>query len=130
MAGVNKVILIGNLGADPEVRHLDSGATVATFSLATSESWTGKDGQKQTATEWHRCEVWEGLAKVVEQYCKKGNTLYVEGKLKTEQYEKDGEKRYATKIRVQNLTMLGGRKEGQPAAQAATNQGPEDDLPF
>ena len=131
MAGVNKVILVGNLGADPEVRHLDSGATVATFSIATSESWKDKDGNKKEQTEWHRCEVWEGLAKVAEQYLKKGQTVYVEGKLRTEAYEKDGEKRYTTKIRVQTMTMLGGKKEGQPAGPASSGEGDtDDDLPF
>ena len=131
MAGVNKVILVGNLGADPEVRYLDSGATVATFSIATSESWKDKDGNKKEQTEWHRCEVWEGLAKVAEQYLKKGQTVYVEGKLRTEAYEKDGEKRYTTKIRVQTMTMLGGKKEGQPAGPVNNNPGDtDDDLPF
>ena len=114
MAGVNKVILIGNLGSDPEVRHLSNGSVVANFNIATSESYTNKNGERVTQTEWHRIELWDGLAKIAEQYLKKGNTIYVEGKLKTENWQdNDGNNRTTTRIRGLNMTMLGGRPSGQ-----------------
>jgi single-strand DNA-binding protein len=114
MAGVNKVILIGNLGSDPEVRHLSNGSVVANFNIATSESYTNKNGERVTQTEWHRIELWDGLAKVAEQYLKKGNTIYVEGKLKTENWQdSEGNNRTTTRIRGLNMTMLGGRSGGQ-----------------
>ena len=110
MAGVNKVILIGNLGSDPEVRHLSSGSVVPHFNIATSESYTNKNGERVTQTEWHRIELWDGLAKVAEQYLKKGQSVYVEGKLKTENWQdNDGNNRTTTRIRGLNMTMLGGR---------------------
>lgn len=148
MNGVNKVILIGNLGADPEVRHLPSGASVANFNIATSESYTNKNGEKITNTEWHRIECWEGLAKVAESYLKKGNPVYIEGKLRTEEWQdKEGHTRYTTKVRALNMTLLGGNPQagapGQsqqptaaPAASAPAATGdaagspPKDDLPF
>ncbi len=154
MAGVNKVILIGNLGSDPEVRHLSNGSVVANFNIATSESYTNKNGEKVTQTEWHRIELWEGLAKVAEQYLKKGQSVYIEGKLKTENWQdSDGNNRTTTRIRGNNMTMLGGRNtdphEGgapqqqsapDPAAAAPKNEAPSpspssseqevDDLPF
>ncbi len=110
MAGVNKVILIGNLGSDPEVRHLSTGSVVANFNIATSESYTNKSGEKVTQTEWHRIELWDGLAKVAEQYLKKGNTVYIEGKLRTENWQdNDGNSRTTTRIRATNMSLLGGR---------------------
>lgn len=110
MAGVNKVILIGNLGSDPEIRHLSNGSVVANFNIATSESYTNKNGERVTQTEWHRIELWEGLAKVAEQYLKKGNSVYIEGKLRTENWQdSDGNNRTTTRIRGLNMTMLGGR---------------------
>lgn len=115
MAGVNKVILIGNLGSDPEVRHLSNGSVVANFNIATSESYTNKNGEKVTQTEWHRIELWDGLAKVAEQYLKKGQSVYIEGKIKTENWQdNDGNNRTTTRIRGQNMTMLGGRNTDQP----------------
>lgn len=112
MAGVNKVILVGNLGADPEIRNLPSGSSVANFNIATSESYTNKNGERVTQTEWHRIECWEGLAKIAEQYLRKGNSVYIEGKIRTEEWQdKDGNTRYTTKIRAQNMTMLGGRND-------------------
>ena len=114
MAGVNKVILIGNLGSDPEVRHLSSGSVVANFNIATSESYTNKNGEKVTQTEWHRIELWDGLAKVAEQYLKKGQSVYVEGKLKTENWQdNDGNNRTTTRIRGLNMTMLGGKTSSE-----------------
>ncbi len=145
---VNKVILVGNLGDDPEIRHLETGAVVANFSLATNESYKDKAGNRQTITEWHRIELWEGLAKVAEQYLKKGQTVYIEGKIKTENYtDKEGISRYSTKIRANTMTMLGGgsgnsnagsstaadvTKPKVEASQTSTNSGSSDidDLPF
>lgn len=115
MSGVNKVILIGNLGADPEVRHLQNDVTVANFNLATSETYKDRQtGEKREVTEWHRVVVWRGLAEVVEKYVKKGSKVYVEGKLRTRKWEKDGIERYTTEIMADNLTML-----DRPASAAA-----------
>lgn len=105
---VNKVILLGNAGKDPEVRHLEGGAIVATLTLATSESYKNNSGEKVTQTEWHNLVIWNSLAKVVEQYIKKGDRLYVEGRIKSRQYEaQDGSKRYITEVFVSTLKMLG-----------------------
>ncbi|MFD3002157.1 single-stranded DNA-binding protein [Pontibacter toksunensis] len=112
MASVNKVILIGNLGKDPEVRHLEGGVAVARFPMATSESFKDKSGQKQERTEWHNIVVWRGLAEVAEKYLKKGNSVYIEGRLRTNNYQdKDGIQRYSTEIVADNMTMLGGRSD-------------------
>jgi single-strand DNA-binding protein len=114
MTGVNKVILIGNLGSDPEVRHLSNGAVVANFNIATSETYNNKNGERVTQTEWHRIELWEGLARVAEQYLKKGQMVYIEGKLRTENWQdSDGNNRTTTRIRGLNMTMLGGGKGDQ-----------------
>lgn len=123
MAGVNKVILVGNLGKDPEVRHLESGVPVASFSVATSESYNDRNsGEKKTVTEWHNVVLWRGLAEVAEKYLHKGDQVYIEGKLRTRQWEKDGVTRYSTEIVGENMTMLGGRPrpEGAPAPAAAS----------
>lgn len=107
MAGINKVILVGNLGKDPEVRTIQSGAQVAKFSLATSESYTNKEGQKIESTEWHNVVLWRGLATVAEKYLKKGNKVYIEGKIRNRQYEdKDGVKKYITEIEATDLLLL------------------------
>jgi len=107
MAGVNKVILVGHLGKDPEVRHLEGGASVANFTLATSETYT-RDGKKVEQTEWHNIVVWRGLADVAAKYLKKGELIYVEGKLRTRTYDdKTGTKRYVTEIVADNFNMLG-----------------------
>lgn len=133
---VNKVILLGNLGQDPEVKYLDNNKTVASVSLATSERYTDRNGNKVENTEWHRLEMWDGLAKVAENYLRKGSKVYIEGSIKTEEWEKDGVKRYNTKIRVKSLQMLGDKPEStssQPASAANNNsveQVREDDLPF
>ena len=112
MASVNKVILVGRLGNDPEVKHLEGDNVVANVSLATSESYKDKTGAKVEQTEWHSLEFWGTQAKIAEQYLQKGSQIYVEGKIKTETWEdKDGNKRYKTKIRVNSLTMLGGKKD-------------------
>lgn len=115
---LNKVILIGNLGSDPEVRSTTGGNRVATFSLATSRSWNDASGQKQEKTEWHRCVVWNtktsALADVVEKYVKKGDKLYIEGRIEYRQWQdKDGQTRYSTEINVRELIMLGGAGGGR-----------------
>ena len=114
---LNKVMLIGNLGSDPEVRSTTGGNRVATFSLATSRQWNSPNGEKQEKTEWHRCVVWNtkgsGLADVVEKYCKKGDKIYVEGRIEYRQWQdKDNQTRYSTEINVRELTMLGGGRGG------------------
>jgi single-strand DNA-binding protein len=115
MAGVNRVILIGNLGKDPEIRNLEGGVKKASFSLATSETYKGKNGEKVDQTEWHNIVLWRGLAEVAESYLKKGNSIYVEGKIKTRDYtDKDGNKRYITEIVADNMVMLGSKRD-QPA---------------
>ena len=112
MAGVNKVILVGNLGADPEVRHLESGSKVANISVATSENYTNRNGERVEQTEWHRVELWDKLADLCEQYLSKGRTVYIEGKIKTNTYQdKDGITRYDKKIRATNMTFIGGKSE-------------------
>ncbi|GGK84486.1 single-stranded DNA-binding protein [Rufibacter glacialis] len=113
MASINKVILIGNLGKDPEVRHLEGGVAVARFPLATSETFKDKNGERQERTEWHNIVVWRGLAEVAEKYVKKGQSVYIEGRIRTNSYQdKDGVQRYSTEIVADNMTMLGGRPEG------------------
>jgi single-strand DNA-binding protein len=114
MAGVNKVILLGRLGSDPEVRTLPSGGKVVTFSIATSESYNNKEGVKVEQTEWHRIELWEGLANVAEQYLKKGDMAYVEGRIRTEKWtDKEGIERNTVKIRGNSLQLVGGgRNQG------------------
>ena len=124
MAGVNKVILLGNLGSDPEVRSLPSGSKVASFSIATSEAYNNKEGVRVEQTEWHRIELWDALANIAEQYLHKGDSAYVEGKIRTEEYtDKDGIARKIVKIRGTSLTLVGGRKpdnqEGSSAAPQA-----------
>jgi single-strand DNA-binding protein len=118
---VNKVILIGNVGKDPEVRYLDNNNVVARFPLATTErGYTGRDGKQiPDRTEWHNIVVWRGLAQVVEKYVKKGSQLYIEGKIRTNTYEKDGIKRYSTEIYVDNLTLLGRKADGSASNDAS-----------
>jgi single-strand DNA-binding protein len=155
MGSLNKATLIGNLGKDPEVRAIPSGAKVANFSIATTESYTGKDGQKVDKTEWHNIVMWRGLAEVAEKYLKKGSQVYIEGKLSTRSWDdKDGNKRYTTEIIADNMVMLGKptggggsspRENGesysrpeQPAMNSGRSYGSpsslppqaEDDLPF
>ena len=106
------MILVGNLGADPEMRHLESGSKVATISIATSESYTNKSGERVEQTEWHRVELWDRLAELGEQYLSKGRTVYIEGKIRTSTYQdKDGITRYDKRIRASNMTFVGGRNE-------------------
>lgn len=132
MAGVNKVILIGNLGKDPEVRHLEGGTAVANFTLATSEAYKDKNGQRVEQTEWHNIVVWRALAEVAEKYLKKGSTIYLEGKIRTRSWEdKDKVKRYTTEIVADTFTMLGKKENSSnPTDDIPSISKTGDDLPF
>lgn len=139
MAGINKVILIGNLGKDPEIRTIESGAKVATFSLATSESYKNKEGQRVDQTEWHNIVLWRGLAEVAEKFLKKGSQIYLEGKIRSRSWDdKEGNKKYTTEIIGDTLTMLGSKREESSApveptvnpANTETSTPVSDDLPF
>jgi single-strand DNA-binding protein len=148
MIGVNKVILIGNLGKDPELRYTPAGQPVATFSLATTERWTDKSGQRQDRTEWHNVVAWGKLGELVNQYLKKGRSAYIEGRISTRSWDdKDGNKRYKTEIVASQIQFLGstGQSSGgttdggidqsmpdydmRGPGPEQTNV-PEDDLPF
>jgi single-strand DNA-binding protein len=124
MASVNKVILVGNLGRDPEVRYMPNGDAVANFSLATTESWKDKaSGEKREATEWHRIVVYRKLAEIVSQYVKKGSQLYLEGRLRTRKWtDKEGQERYTTEIEMTEMQMFGGRREGQSGGEGSDYQ--------
>jgi single-strand DNA-binding protein len=134
--GINKVILVGNLGKDPEVRYLDENTPVANFSLATSDSYKDRNGNRVDTTEWHNIVLWRGLAKVAEQYLKKGSKVYIEGKLRTRSWDdKDGNKRYTTEIVGDQMVMLDGRNEsgagygGGYAEQASASGQPAQNTP-
>jgi single-strand DNA-binding protein len=134
MASLNKVILIGNLGKDPEMRYTQAGEPIANFSLATSERWTDKSGQKQEKTEWHRVEVFGKTAQIVRDYCQKGKQVYLEGSIKYDEWtDKDGNKRNMTKIRVSGpgsrLVLLGSRGEGGGGPRGGGSAGPESGGP-
>lgn len=134
MASVNKVILIGNLGKDPELKTIPSGTLVATFSLATTEQFTDKNGQKKDQTEWHNIVVWGKLAELAGKYLAKGRSVYVEGSLKTRSWDdKDGKKRFTTEIIANQLQFLGSKPEGNSGRDEAPPpyaEQPADDLPF
>ena len=123
MAAVNRVTLIGNLGKDPEVRKTPSGSTVASFSLATTEKFTDKQGQRQEQTEWHNVVAWNKSAETIAQYLKKGSSVYVEGKLKTQSWEDNGVKKYRTEILVQRFQFLDSKPQGQPQQQQQQQSG-------
>jgi single-strand DNA-binding protein len=137
MRSVNKVILIGNLGSDPELRRTQSGQAVATFRLATNESWADRDGNRQERTEWHRIVAWARLAEIVDQYMKKGRQVFVEGRIQTRQWQdQQGQTRYTTEIVAQNIMMLGSRGDadadagaGRGAAAAARTTEPVQEAP-
>ena len=117
MAGLNKVMLIGNLGRDPEIRHTAGGQQVANFSIATSESFNDRNGQRQTRTEWHKLVVWGKLAEICAQYLRKGSQAYFEGRLQTRQWEdQQGQTKYTTEVVVRDMVMLGGRHNLAPLA--------------
>jgi single-strand DNA-binding protein len=124
MAGsVNKVILVGNLGADPEIRALESGQKVARLSLATNRSYNNRDGQRVDETEWHRVEVWGRLAEIAEKYLNKGRTIYIEGRIRTRKWtDQNNIEKYSTEIVGETLTMLGNRDDARPAPQPQANQ--------
>ena len=148
---INKVTLIGHLGKDPEVKYLDKDRVVANLTLATNERYNDRNGNRVETTEWHNLEMWDGLAKVAEKYLKKGSLVYIEGKLKTEEWEKDGIKRYTTCIRVTTMNMMDKAsgssnetasapttpqessqsiaKQNEDAVDSIINSG-DDDLPF
>jgi single-strand DNA-binding protein len=142
MAGINKVILIGRLGSDPEVRYTPSGVAVANFNIATSEEWKDKDtGEKRERTEWHRIVVWRRLGEICGEYLSKGRQVYVEGRLQTRDWEdRDGNKRYTTEIVATDVQFLGSRDSsdsGRPRGSGSSDfqggpaQGPaDDDIPF
>ena len=118
MASVNKVILVGNLGRDPEVRYMASGEAVCNFSIATTDTWKDKNGQKQERTEWHNIVMWGKNAEIAEKYIRKGAQLYIEGKLRTRVWEdKNQIKRYTTEIYVDTFDFLGRRADSQATAQ-------------
>ncbi|HKK58301.1 MAG TPA: single-stranded DNA-binding protein [Salinivirga sp.] len=143
---VNKVILVGNVGKDPEVKHLENDLSLARFPLATSERFKNKQGERTERTEWHNVVVWRGLAKVVEDYVKKGSQLYIEGRIQTRKYQdRDGNDRYSTEIVADNMQMLDRKgsadnsNQGKAASSAAQEPAPspdynsqpdEEDLPF
>lgn len=145
-SGVNKVILIGNLGTDPEIRHTASNVPVTTLRLATSERYKDRNGERQERTEWHNVVLWRGLAEIAERYLRKGSTIYVEGRLETRSWEdKNGQKRYMTEVIATDMTMLDSRGDsgggGGPGDEVpppppepdtgSSNQGADaDDLPF
>lgn len=150
---LNKAMIIGNLGADPEVRSTSSGTRVATLSVATSRRWTGRSGDEQERTEWHRVVCWDRLAEIVERYLKKGDRVYIEGRIEYRQWEgQDGQTRYTTEIRAREMIMLGsggdaGSGRGPDRSRSRSRSAPdeekedfsdfsaeavagEDDLPF
>lgn len=142
---VNKIFLIGNVGKDPDVRHLEGGTAVASFSLATSETYKSKSGEKVTNTEWHNIVAWRGLADVTEKYVKKGGQVYIEGKIRSRSYnDKEGNKRYITEIYADTLRLLGKKSDSDSGTHAPPHLdekpeltenpplevGEQDDLPF
>ncbi len=137
MAGVNKVILIGNLGKDPDIFSFENGVKKASFPLATTESYKDKEGNRVDQTEWHNIVLWRGLAEVAEKYLNKGKQIFLEGRIRTRSWDdKDGNKRYTTEILGDNMTMLGGRRDQNETQQNKVEEPStpeptsEDDLPF
>jgi len=137
MAGVNKVILIGNLGRDPELRYTQQGTAVANFSIATTENWTSREGKREERTEWHRIVAWGKTAELCSQYLSKGRTVYIEGRIQTREWEnKEGQKQRTTEIVAQTVQFLGargGEGGGRSAGSGGTEEPPppaDDDIPF
>ena len=133
--GINKVILVGNLGADPEMKYTASGTALCTFNVATSESFNDRDGNPQERTEWHRIVVWGRLAEICGQYLSKGRQVYVEGSIRTSTWDDNGAKRYRTEINARDIQFLGGNQGGggggggfAPSADIPTT--PDEDIPF
>lgn len=139
MRGVNKVIIVGTLGADPETRYTPGGTAIASIRIATNESWKDKQtGEQKERTEWHRVEFFGRLAEIAGEYLKKGSQVYIEGKLRTDEYEKDGVKRWSTKIIADEMQMLGAKSEGGNRETPAKPRQPKlqqdefekDEIPF
>lgn len=138
MASVNKVILIGNLCSDPTTRYLSNGDAVTNVTIATSETWKGKDGEKHEKTEFHRVTFYRKLAEIAGEYLKKGNLVYVEGKLQTEKWTKDGVDRYTTQVIANEMRMLGGKKDSSESNDSGGSKSSAggfedmdiDDVPF
>jgi single-strand DNA-binding protein len=150
MASVNKVILVGNLGADPELRYTNTGTAVANLRIATNEQWTDKNGERQSRTEWHNIVAWGKLGEICGKYLKKGRSIYIEGRLQTRTWDdQSGQKRYTTEVVAQVMQMLGGRPgeggsdasepdtnwesrphQSQPDGEVAVSNATDDDLPF
>ncbi|RLB06600.1 MAG: single-stranded DNA-binding protein [Deltaproteobacteria bacterium] len=137
MLGVNKVILIGNLGADPEVRYSSTGTAVTSFRIATSENWTNREGERETRTEWHRVVAFGKLGEICAEYLSKGRQVYVEGRLRSRSWEdKEGTKRWVTEVVATNVVMLGAAGEQFKGVEGEPLEGPpdlaaeEDDIPF
>jgi single-strand DNA-binding protein len=144
MGSVNKVILVGNLGRDAELRYTPGGAAVSKFSLATTEVWTDKQGQRQERTEWHNIDLWGKQAESLNEYLRKGKQVYIEGRLQTDEYtDKEGAKRKSTKVRCDRVVLLGGggggrgasMDRGEPTGAVAPHAEPsepltDDDIPF
>lgn len=123
MSSVNKVILLGNLGADPDVRDTASGQLVATLSIATSESYTDKAGARQERTEWHRVVLWGKLAELAQRYLQKGRKVYLEGRLQTRSWEQDGQKRYSTEVVATQMVFVDGGSSGGKTEQRPSGRG-------
>ncbi len=143
MAGINRVILVGNLGKDPDIMTFDNGVKKASFSLATTESYKNKEGNRVDQTEWHNIVMWRGLADIAERFLNKGSQIYLEGKIRTRSYEQDGIRKYITEIFADNMTMLGSKRDSSEIPPEVAAQVPEkkanestdietptDDLPF
>ncbi|MDX1765176.1 MAG: single-stranded DNA-binding protein [bacterium] len=135
MKSLNKVQLIGHLGKNPEVRYTASGSAVANFSIATNESWIGKDGQKNEKTEWHNIVAWGKLGEICGEYLTKGKQVYIEGRITTRSWDdRDGNKRYTTEVKADNMIMLGGGGSGNFSAESSVSEAApssiEDDIPF
>ena len=131
---LNKITLIGHVGKEPEIKQVND-TKLATFSLATKETWKNKEGKKQEATEWHNIEVWGPLANVVENWVNKGDLLFISGKIKTDKYEKDGQDRYITKVVGRELIMLGSKGDNSPKKEVPKEKKDDshedvEDLPF
>jgi len=130
MSGINKVILVGHLGKDPEVRHLDNNVVVASFPLATSETYN-KDGKRVEQTEWHNIVMWRGLAEIAEKFLRKGKLVYIEGKLRTRSYEdRENIKRYTTEVIADNFTLLGRKSDFEPTPHIGNNEENESPVNF
>ena len=144
MGSVNKVILVGNLGKDAEVRVTPGGQSVASFSIATTENWTSKEGEKKEQTEWHRIVLWGKAADSLQPYLVKGKQIYLEGRLQTRQWEKDGQKHYTTEVKADRIVLLGGGSGGRGGERSTEREGQygdplgakdvapitDDDIPF